>query len=84
MLNLEFFLDELPEKKVYLVDMSILSILLIPRSGCHINIAGRREFFLKKPLLTPESSQPMPRNITVAQPDKPEQYPTPHWMGPRC
>jgi hypothetical protein len=30
MLNLEFFLDELPEKKVYLVDMSILSILLSP------------------------------------------------------
>jgi hypothetical protein len=29
------FLDELPEKKVYLVDMSILSILLSPRLGCH-------------------------------------------------
>jgi hypothetical protein len=29
-LNLEFFSDELPEKKVYLVDMSILSILLSP------------------------------------------------------
>jgi hypothetical protein len=28
MLNPEFFSDELPEKKVYLVDMSILSILL--------------------------------------------------------
>jgi hypothetical protein len=34
-LNLEFFLDELPEKKVYLVDMSILSILLSPEPGCH-------------------------------------------------
>jgi hypothetical protein len=30
MLNLEFFLDELPKKKVYLIDMSILSILLSP------------------------------------------------------
>jgi hypothetical protein len=35
MLNLEFFSDELPEKKVYLVDMSILSILLSPEPGCH-------------------------------------------------
>jgi hypothetical protein len=26
----EFFSDELPEKKVYLIDMSILSILLSP------------------------------------------------------
>jgi hypothetical protein len=34
-LNLEFFSDELPEKKVYLVDMSILSILLSPEPGCH-------------------------------------------------
>jgi hypothetical protein len=34
-LNLEFFLDELPEKKVYLVDISILSILLSPEPGCH-------------------------------------------------
>jgi hypothetical protein len=38
MLNLEFFSNELPEKKVYLVDMSILSILLSPRPGCH-NVA---------------------------------------------
>jgi hypothetical protein len=30
MLNLDFFSDELPEKKVYLVDMSILLILLSP------------------------------------------------------
>jgi hypothetical protein len=29
-LNLEFFSDELPERKVYLVDMSILSIILSP------------------------------------------------------
>jgi hypothetical protein len=29
-LNLEFFSDEHPEKKVYLVDISILSILLSP------------------------------------------------------
>jgi hypothetical protein len=29
-LNLEFFSDELPAKKVYLIDMSILSILLSP------------------------------------------------------
>jgi hypothetical protein len=36
-LNLEFFSDELPEKKVYLVDMSILSILLSPGPGCHIS-----------------------------------------------
>jgi hypothetical protein len=35
MLNPEFFSDELLEKKVYLVDMSILSILLSPRPGCH-------------------------------------------------
>jgi hypothetical protein len=35
MLNLEFFSDELPEKKLQLVDMSILSILLSPRPGCH-------------------------------------------------
>jgi hypothetical protein len=34
-LNPEFFSDELPEKKVYLVDMSILSILLSPEPGCH-------------------------------------------------
>jgi hypothetical protein len=34
-LNLEFFTDELPEKKVYLVDMSILSILSSPKPGCH-------------------------------------------------
>jgi hypothetical protein len=34
-LNLEFFLDDLLEKKVYLVDMSILSILLSHRPGCH-------------------------------------------------
>jgi hypothetical protein len=34
MLNLEFFSDELPEKKVYLIDMSILSILLSPEPGC--------------------------------------------------
>jgi hypothetical protein len=36
MLNLEFFSDDLPEKKVYLVDMSILSILLSPEPGCHM------------------------------------------------
>jgi hypothetical protein len=35
MLNLEFFSDELPKKKVYLVDMSILSILLSPKPRCH-------------------------------------------------
>jgi hypothetical protein len=34
-LNPEFLSDELPEKKVYLIDMSILSILLSPRPGCH-------------------------------------------------
>jgi hypothetical protein len=34
-LNLEFFSDELPEKKVYLIDMSVLSILLSPGLGCH-------------------------------------------------
>jgi hypothetical protein len=33
--NLEFFSNVLPEKKVYLVDMSILSILLSPGPGCH-------------------------------------------------
>jgi hypothetical protein len=37
-LNLEFFSDELPEKKVYLVDMSILSILLSPGPGYHMNL----------------------------------------------
>jgi hypothetical protein len=35
-LNLEFFSDELSEKKLHLVDMSILLILLSPRLGCHI------------------------------------------------
>jgi hypothetical protein len=35
MLDLEFFSDELLENKVHLVDMSILSIILSPRSGCH-------------------------------------------------
>jgi hypothetical protein len=34
-LNLEFFSDELPEKKAYLDDMSILSILLSPGPGYH-------------------------------------------------
>jgi hypothetical protein len=34
--SLEFFSDELPEKKLQLVDMSILSILLSPRPGCHL------------------------------------------------
>jgi hypothetical protein len=34
-LNLEFFSDKLPEKKVYLVDMNVLSILLSPRLGYH-------------------------------------------------
>jgi hypothetical protein len=35
MLNLEFFSDELPKKKVYLIDMSILLILLSLGPGCH-------------------------------------------------
>lgn len=34
-LTSEFFSDELPEKKLQLVDMSILSILLSPESGYH-------------------------------------------------
>jgi hypothetical protein len=34
-LNLEFFSYELPKKKVYLVNMSILSILLSPEPECH-------------------------------------------------
>ena len=34
-LTLEFFRDRLPEKKLQLIDMSILSILLSPGSGCH-------------------------------------------------
>jgi hypothetical protein len=34
MLNLEFFSDKVPEKKVYLVDMSILLIILSPGPGC--------------------------------------------------
>jgi hypothetical protein len=34
-LNLEFFSDELLEKKVYLIYMSILSIPLSTRPGCH-------------------------------------------------
>jgi hypothetical protein len=34
-LTLEFFVGELPEKKVYLGDMSILSILLSLEPGCH-------------------------------------------------
>jgi hypothetical protein len=35
-LTLEFFVGGLPEKKVYLGGMSILSILLSLESGCHI------------------------------------------------
>ena len=35
-LTSEFFRDELPEKKLQLIDMSILSILLSPRPGYHI------------------------------------------------
>jgi hypothetical protein len=42
-LNLEFLLDELLEKKVYLVDMSILSITLRPRPGCHRRCGDRVE-----------------------------------------
>ncbi|KAB8086748.1 hypothetical protein EE612_010257, partial [Oryza sativa] len=34
-LTLEFFGDWLPEKKLQLVDMSILLILLSPRPGCY-------------------------------------------------
>ena len=34
-LTSEFFGDRLPEKKLQLVDMSILIILLSPGSGCH-------------------------------------------------
>jgi hypothetical protein len=34
-LNLEFFSDELPQKKIYLVDMSILSIILSLGLRCH-------------------------------------------------
>jgi hypothetical protein len=41
MLNLEFFSDELSEKKVYLVDMSILSILLSPGPGYHSGATGK-------------------------------------------
>jgi hypothetical protein len=37
MLNPEFFSIGLPEKKVYLYGMSILSILLSLESGCHIS-----------------------------------------------
>jgi hypothetical protein len=36
-LTLEFFGDWLPEKKLQLIDMSILLILLSPRPGCYIN-----------------------------------------------
>jgi hypothetical protein len=43
--NLKFFSDELPEKKIYFVDMSILSILLSPGSGYHniISLVDRRQ-----------------------------------------
>jgi hypothetical protein len=34
-LNPEFLWSEFPEKKLQLVDMSILSILLSPEPGCH-------------------------------------------------
>ena len=34
-LTSEFLLDDLPEKKLQLVDMNILSILLSPEPGCH-------------------------------------------------
>uniref|UniRef100_A0A0E0PZ75 Uncharacterized protein n=1 Tax=Oryza rufipogon TaxID=4529 RepID=A0A0E0PZ75_ORYRU len=36
-LSSEFFGDRFPEKKLQLVDMSILLILLSPGSGCHIH-----------------------------------------------
>ena len=35
-LTLELFVDELPEKKLQLIGMSILLILLSPRLGCYI------------------------------------------------
>jgi hypothetical protein len=37
-LTIEFFAGGLPEKKVYLGGMSILSILLSLESGCHMEI----------------------------------------------
>jgi hypothetical protein len=44
-LNPEFFSDELPEKKVYLVDMSILSILLSP--GQDVTLTENRKYSAK-------------------------------------
>jgi hypothetical protein len=43
-LNLEFFSDEIPEKKVYLVDMSILSILLSPGRDVTDIVTSNRKF----------------------------------------
>jgi hypothetical protein len=37
-LTLEFFADELPEKKLQLIGMSILLILLSPGRGCYSSI----------------------------------------------
>ena len=47
-LTLEFFGDWLPEKKLQLVDMSILLILLSPRPGCYTVCVLRTSVFLLK------------------------------------
>jgi hypothetical protein len=47
MFNLEFFSDELLEKKVYHVDMSILTILLSPELGCYMHSNMDHVIFLR-------------------------------------
>jgi hypothetical protein len=60
MLNPRFLWSEFPEKKFQLVDMSILLILLSPRSGCH-----------KYPLSTPSGTFPFSENDFIkTKPDK--------------
>jgi hypothetical protein len=67
-LNLEFFLDELSKKKVYLVNMSILSILLSPEPGCHTlthleDRRPRRSTPVQELPLSDTSMRPVPTHV---------------------
>jgi hypothetical protein len=68
MFNLEFFLDELLEKKLQLVDTSILLILLSPRQGCHTltpleDRRPRRSTPVQELLLLDTSMRPVPTHV---------------------
>jgi len=51
-LTLEFFRDRLLEKKLKLIDMSILLIILSPRSGCYI-LTSLRDWRPRRSTLSP-------------------------------